>query len=116
MRSINPQGSNFDDDEKKTTGGRNGYGAKLANIFSKKFIVECLDATHGLKFTQVWRNNMHNAEEPDIDTISSSEKKRGDYVKITFVVSIEIEVWPESAVRSMLTSWLSFSHRCLARL
>ncbi len=28
-------GSNFDDDEKKTTGGRNGYGAKLTNIFSK---------------------------------------------------------------------------------
>ena len=27
-------GSNFDDDELKVTGGRNGYGAKLANIFS----------------------------------------------------------------------------------
>jgi DNA topoisomerase-2 len=27
-------GSNFDDDEMKVTGGRNGYGAKLANIFS----------------------------------------------------------------------------------
>ena len=27
-------GSNFNDNEKKVTGGRNGYGAKLANIFS----------------------------------------------------------------------------------
>ena len=27
-------GSNFSDNDKKTTGGRNGYGAKLANIFS----------------------------------------------------------------------------------
>lgn len=27
--------SNYNDDEKKVTGGRNGYGAKLANIFSK---------------------------------------------------------------------------------
>jgi len=36
-------GSNFNDDEKKTTGGRNGYGAKLANIFSNKFIVESID-------------------------------------------------------------------------
>ena len=27
-------GSNFDDGEKKVTGGRNGFGAKLANIFS----------------------------------------------------------------------------------
>jgi DNA topoisomerase-2 len=32
-------GSNYNDNEKKVTGGRNGYGAKLANIFSKKFIV-----------------------------------------------------------------------------
>lgn len=36
-------GSNFNDDERKVTGGRNGYGAKLANIFSKMFIVECAD-------------------------------------------------------------------------
>lgn len=86
------QGSNFDDNEKKTTGGRNGYGAKLANIFSKKFIVECLDTSHGLKFKQVWWNNMHQVDEPVIDTISSSEKKHGDYVKITFVVSINIRL------------------------
>lgn len=32
--------SNYNDKEKKTTGGRNGYGAKLANIFSTEFIVE----------------------------------------------------------------------------
>jgi DNA topoisomerase-2 len=36
-------GSNFNDDQKKVTGGRNGYGAKLANIFSTLFIVECSD-------------------------------------------------------------------------
>lgn len=36
-------GSNFNDDQKKVTGGRNGYGAKLANIFSTLFIVECGD-------------------------------------------------------------------------
>lgn len=35
--------SNYDDQEKKVVGGRNGYGAKLTNIFSKKFIVECND-------------------------------------------------------------------------
>ncbi|NWU14364.1 TOP2A topoisomerase, partial [Cephalopterus ornatus] len=32
--------SNYDDNEKKVTGGRNGYGAKLCNIFSRKFTVE----------------------------------------------------------------------------
>lgn len=37
-------GSNYDDTQKKITGGRNGYGAKLANIFSKKFVVETADS------------------------------------------------------------------------
>ena len=32
-------GSNYNDSEKKIVGGRNGFGAKLANIFSSKFIV-----------------------------------------------------------------------------
>ena len=29
--------SNYDDNEKKVTGGRNGFGAKLCNIFSQSF-------------------------------------------------------------------------------
>ena len=77
-------GSNFDDDEKKTTGGRNGYGAKLANIFSTKFIVECCDSENGVIFTQVFRNNMHKAEEPKIIECTSLQRKKGDYTKITF--------------------------------
>ena len=39
--------SNYDDTMKKVTGGRNGYGAKLANIFSKRFTVETADAKTG---------------------------------------------------------------------
>ena len=35
--------SNFDDSERKVTGGRNGYGAKLANIFSSYFEIEVGD-------------------------------------------------------------------------
>ncbi|KAJ3321673.1 DNA topoisomerase 2 [Boothiomyces sp. JEL0866] len=44
--------SNYDDDEKKITGGRNGYGAKLCNIFSKQFVVETADSDTKLKFKQ----------------------------------------------------------------
>lgn len=29
--------SNYDDTQKKTVGGRNGYGSKLTNIYSKFF-------------------------------------------------------------------------------
>ena len=32
--------ANYDKSEQKTTGGKNGYGAKLANIFSTDFSVE----------------------------------------------------------------------------
>ena len=77
-------GSNFDDNEEKTTGGRNGYGAKLANIFSSEFIVECLDSEQGLKFVQTFTDNMGNAGKPSIKKCTAAEKKRGDYTKITF--------------------------------
>jgi DNA topoisomerase-2 len=82
-------GSNFDDDEKKTTGGRNGYGAKLANIFSTKFIVECADTSNGKKFKQVFRNNMRSKDKPIIKDLTATEKKRGDFVKISFSPDLE---------------------------
>ena len=77
-------GSNFDDDEKKTTGGRNGYGAKLANVFSTEFIVECASTETGKKFRQVFRQNMTEHLEPTVRNLTAAEKKKGDFVKITF--------------------------------
>jgi DNA topoisomerase II len=77
-------GSNFDDKEARTTGGRNGYGAKLANIFSTEFIVECCDVKRGLKFKQVFTDNMATKGEPVVKNCSAAEKKKGDWTKITF--------------------------------
>ncbi|CAI5470147.1 unnamed protein product [Closterium sp. Yama58-4] len=45
--------SNYDDSARKTTGGRNGYGAKLANIFSTEFVVETADGSRQKKYKQV---------------------------------------------------------------
>lgn len=45
--------SNYDDTEKKTTGGRNGYGAKLTNIFSTEFVIETADGRKQKKYKQV---------------------------------------------------------------
>ena len=45
--------SNYDDTQKKVTGGRNGFGAKLCNIFSNKFVVETACGENGKKFKQV---------------------------------------------------------------
>ena len=72
-------GSNFDDDQKKTTGGRNGYGAKLANIFSTEFVLETADSSRGLKFKQVFKNNMSEKSKPEIKKYSGS-----DFTCVTF--------------------------------
>lgn len=45
--------SNYDDAEQKTTGGRNGFGAKLANIFSTEFIIETADGERKRQYKQV---------------------------------------------------------------
>jgi DNA topoisomerase II len=45
--------SNYDDNVRKTTGGRNGYGAKLTNIFSTEFIIETADGRRQKKYKQV---------------------------------------------------------------
>ena len=69
--------SNYDDTEKRTVGGLNGYGAKLTNVFSKMFKIEVADGSK--MYAQIWRDNMSICEEPDI---KSSKKS---YVRITFI-------------------------------
>lgn len=76
---------NYDDTEKKVTGGRNGYGAKLTNIFSKKFIVETADSSVKKLFRQEWRNNMSEKDEPEISHFPHS----ADYTEVTFWPDLE---------------------------
>merc|ERR1719276_319060 len=54
---------NYDDSEKKVTGGRNGFGAKLSNIFSSKFVVET--ASRGKVYKQRWTSNMSRKFKPE---------------------------------------------------
>jgi DNA topoisomerase II len=74
-------GSNYDDDEKRVTGGRNGYGAKLTNIFSKEFQIETHDTTENKIYKQKWSDNMSKCSPP---RITKSTSKKGDYTKIMF--------------------------------
>lgn len=71
--------SNYDDSEKKVTGGRNGYGAKLCNIFSTKFIVETSAKDYKKAFKQTWTDNMTKTKAPTI-----TESKETDFTSITF--------------------------------
>ena len=72
-------GDNYDDSEKKVTGGRNGYGAKLTNIFSKSFTIETADTRSGQKFVCTWTDNMSKKGKPVI-----SKNKGSSYTKVIF--------------------------------
>ena len=70
--------SNYNDDEQRVTGGRNGYGAKLANVFSSLFKIKISD---GKKvYEQTWTNNMSKVSPPVITT-----EKCIPYVSVTFL-------------------------------
>ncbi|XP_035221967.1 DNA topoisomerase 2-alpha-like [Stegodyphus dumicola] len=71
--------SNYNDDERKVTGGRNGYGAKLCNIFSTKFTVETACQQYGKTFKQTWTDNMTKTEDPKIGSFKGS-----DFTCVTF--------------------------------
>ena len=64
--------SNYDDNDNRECGGRNGYGAKLTNIYSSEFTVKTNT------FSQTFKNNMEFMDKP----IISKNKTKG--VEITF--------------------------------
>jgi DNA topoisomerase-2 len=71
--------SNYDDSEQRVTGGRNGYGAKLANVFSSEFKIKISD---GKKvYIQEWRNNMGSVTTPVITSTGDGIV----YVSVEFV-------------------------------
>ncbi len=72
-------GSNYDKEEKKVTGGKNGMGSNLCNIYSNKFTVETVDSERKLKYVQVFEKNM-SIKHPPIITKCSAKP----YTKIEF--------------------------------
>jgi len=76
--------TNYDKGEEKIWGGKNGYGSKLANIFSKEFIVETVDHYSKKIYTQKFTNNMTSKETP---TVKASSK--APYTQITFTPDYE---------------------------
>ncbi|KZT68795.1 type II DNA topoisomerase [Daedalea quercina L-15889] len=72
--------SNYDDDEKKLTGGRNGYGAKLANIYSTEFTVDTADKNSSQKYIQTWTDNMSKMGKAKITKNGRGE----EYTRVTF--------------------------------
>lgn len=72
--------SNYSGD--RTESGRNGYGAKLTNVFSTHFRVEVKDAHNHLSYVQEWKNNMRDRKDPIITKYDGSE----NWVEITYTL------------------------------
>ena len=74
--------SNYNDDEQRVTGGRNGYGAKLANVFSNKFWIVISDGKK--TYRQTWHHNMSKCDTPVIENTSD-----GVYVRVGFTPDLK---------------------------
>lgn len=66
----------------KLTGGKNGLGAKLTNIYSREFSIETFDHQRGLKYKQSWSDNMIKAGKPKV---TANKTLKTDYTMITFL-------------------------------
>ncbi len=73
--------TNYDDTQKRVVGGRNGYGAKLTNVYSTKFSIKIKDGENKCIYTQEWSNNMKTCGIPKIKKYSSSTSS----VSISFI-------------------------------
>ncbi|VDO31503.1 unnamed protein product, partial [Onchocerca flexuosa] len=94
--------SNYDDSELKIVGGRNGFGAKLCNIFSTEFSIETCTRQSGLRFFQCWRNNMNDVDDPIITNVGTNAV---DYTCVTFkpdLSKFKLSILDENTIEVMV--------------
>ena len=76
--------TNYEKDEKKIVGGKNGYGAKLTNIFSSVFKLETVDHVRQLKYSQEFKNNMKKRGKPKITKFTQKP-----YTRVSWIADFE---------------------------
>lgn len=76
--------TNYNKDEKKIVGGKNGFGVKLIYIYSVWGKVETVDHRRGLKYSQEFVDNLSTIKKPKI-----SKVKGKPYTKIQFKLDFE---------------------------
>lgn len=72
--------TNYNDSEERVVGGRNGYGAKLVNIYSNNFRVLIQDSENHKQYEQSWELHMSKCHPPSI----KSFKGKSSSVTISF--------------------------------
>lgn len=73
--------SHYGNDPNSIAAGRHGFGAKLTNILSSTFSVECVK--DGKRFIGKWSDNMKSKDSVHVD--NSFAGYDGDYTKVSFV-------------------------------
>jgi len=73
--------TNYNKDEKRIVGGKNGFGFKLVLIWSLYGRVETIDHTRGLKYVQEYSDNLDTISEPVITKVPKTTKP---YTKVSF--------------------------------
>ena len=74
--------TNYNKDEKKIVGGKNGFGFKLVLIWSTYGRVETVDHIRGLKYVQEFHSNLDRIDPPVITKVSGAAAK--PYTKVSF--------------------------------
>ena len=72
--------TNYNKEEKKIVGGKNGFGFKLVLIWSTYGYIETIDHVRGLKYCQEFKNNLDEICKPKITKAAKSKP----YTKIVF--------------------------------
>ena len=72
--------TNYDKNEKKIVGGKNGFGFKLALIWSIRGSIETVDHIRGLKYKQEFNDNLNVICPPQITKCTGKKP----YTKISF--------------------------------
>ena len=65
--------TNYNAEEKKLVGGKNGYGVKLVNIFANKMEVSIVDGPRKLHYHQVYSANMTKIDPPTVTRTSKTK-------------------------------------------
>ena len=91
--------TNYDKNEKKLVGGKNGYGVKLVNIFAKQLDISIVDAGRKLQYNQTFRDNMTVIDKPKVKASKGKSHVKLEWTPDYGRFGFESETIPASMVK-----------------
>ena len=115
--------SNNYEKQKKNMGhvaGRNGYGAKLTNIFSEVYSVSVCDPDEGKIFKGTWKDNMFKDSDNKKPHVEVRDGKFKDgWVEISYILDFKrfkLEEYREKDIQMFAKIALDFSFTCKIKI